>query len=196
MFLVTLILLQVGVLSGWASPYLSKLKNGTEIQANESDLTWIASLLNLGRFIGSFTGSIAVSYFGSKRTLLLTLILFIVCWTCTIVADRVEWLFLSRLSGGIGLGMIYSSYPLYLGEISLPKTRGALISLANCGATFGLLTGNVLGAALPMKHSGMIFLTLVCVVMLIFVWLPESPHHLVKSNLCYLNYYFMFSYFK
>lgn len=46
-----------------------------------------------------------------------------------IAADREEWLYAARSLAGVSLGMTYSSFSLYLGEIADSAIRGALIVL-------------------------------------------------------------------
>lgn len=50
------------------------------------------------------------------------------------------------------------------------------------GLTIGNLIISIMGAYLAMDISAMVCLLLCVIVMVIFAWLPESPHHLVKTN--------------
>ncbi|XP_058804383.1 facilitated trehalose transporter Tret1-like [Phymastichus coffea] len=182
-FGVTMVLVQLGLSSGWSSPYLAKLTApGSSLLLTDEEASWVASLLNLGRFLGAFVGALSVSYFGSKRTMLFTLVPISLCWVLTIVATRTEFLYLARFSSGVGLGMTYSSFPLYLGEVSLPEIRGALVSLAACGGTFGVMIGNIAGSYLNMEVSATIYLVPCIALMVLFLWMPESPHHFVKED--------------
>ncbi|XP_014206046.1 facilitated trehalose transporter Tret1-like [Copidosoma floridanum] len=182
-FGVTMIMVQLGFSSGWSSPYLAKLTaSDSPLHLSLAQASWVASLLNLGRLLGAFLGAILVHYCGSKRTLLLTLLPISICWALTILAQSAEWLYAARFSGGTGLGMTYSSFPLYLGEVALPKIRGSLVSLAACGGTFGIMLGNLAGCYLDHQVSAAIYLVPCFLLMVLFAWLPESPHHLVKVN--------------
>lgn len=177
-----MIMIQLGISSGWSSPYLAKLTApGSPLPLSLYQASWVASLLNLGRFGGAFLGAALVNCVGSKQTLFLTLAPISACWILTMLAQSAEWLYLARLCGGIGLGMTYSSFPLYLGEVTLPKIRGAIVSLAACGGTFGIMMGNLLGSYLDLEKSAAIYLVPCLALMLLFIWLPESPHHLVKG---------------
>lgn len=93
------------------------------------EASWVVSLLNLGRLIGAVTGALSVNYLGSKTTILVTSLPMAVCWIFMIVANQVEWLYAARTIAGISLGMTYSSFSLYVGEIANPKIRGALVVL-------------------------------------------------------------------
>lgn len=48
------------------------------------------------------------------------------------------------------------------------------------GLTIGNLVMSIMGAYMRVETSSIVSLLLCVVVMVIFVWLPESPHHLVK----------------
>ena len=177
-----MVLVQLGISSGWTSPYLARLTApDSPLPLTLEEASWVASLLNLGRFTGAFVGAVSVGYLGSKRTMLLTLLPIGFCWVLTILADRAAWLYAARLCGGLGLGMTYSSFPLYLGEVALPEIRGSLVSLAACGGTFGIMVGNIVGSYLSLELSAAIYLAPCLALMVLFYWLPESPHHLVKG---------------
>ncbi|XP_058789150.1 facilitated trehalose transporter Tret1-like [Phymastichus coffea] len=131
---VTIIMVEIGILSGWSSPYLAQLTSSdSPLPLTFDQASWVASLLNLGRFVGAITGAITVNYFGSKRTLLLTFVLIGSCWAFTMSADNFIWLYIARTLGGVGLGMTYSCFALYIGEVALPEIRGAVVSLAMAG---------------------------------------------------------------
>lgn len=120
----------MGLMAAWSSPYIAYLTSAeSHIRITMTEASWVVSLLNLGRLVGAISGSLAVNYLGSKTTILITSFPMALCWIFTIVANRVEWLYAARSLGGISLGMTYSSFSLYLGEIAEPSIRGALVYL-------------------------------------------------------------------
>ncbi|CAL1684501.1 unnamed protein product [Lasius platythorax] len=178
---VTLLLMQIGMMMAWSSPYIAYLTSSkSHIPITMNEASWIVSLLNLGRLIGAISGSVAVNYLGTKTTILVTSLPMAFCWLFIIVADRAEWLYAARFLGGIGLGKTYSSFSLYLSEIADPTIRGALIVLAMSGLSVGNLIICIMGANLKMDISASVCLVLCFILMIIFIWLPESPHHFVK----------------
>ncbi|KAJ8679678.1 hypothetical protein QAD02_015465 [Eretmocerus hayati] len=179
---VTMILVQIGISSGWSSPYLAKFTSGnsTELNISLEEASWVASLLNLGRLVGAIVGSIAVNYIGSKCTLLWTLVPMSLCWCFIMLAKSATCLYIGRFCGGLSLGMTYSSFPLFLGEVALPEIRGSLVSFASAGGTFGLLISFITGSFLDKVVSAAMYLVPCFFLMILFAWLPESPHHLVR----------------
>nr|XP_012231536.1 PREDICTED: facilitated trehalose transporter Tret1-like [Linepithema humile] len=178
---VTLLLLQIGMMSSWSSPYVAQLTSpGSQIPMTMDMASWVVSLINLGRLFGAVSGAVAVNYLGTKTTILVTSLPIALCWLFTIVANRVEWLYAARFLGGVSLGKIYSSFSLYLGEIADPTIRGALVVLAMGGLSIGNLIMGIMGAYLSLEISASVALVFCIILMIIFIWLPESPYHLVK----------------
>ncbi|XP_046739474.1 facilitated trehalose transporter Tret1-2 homolog [Diprion similis] len=173
----------VGLMVGWTSPYLLRLTaEDSEIPITPDEASWVASLLNLGRFLGAFVGGVCVEYLGSKQTLTALGIPLIVAWICIMVADSVAWLYVARILGGMSLGMSFSSCPLYLGEVSSPTIRGTVVTLAMSGFAFGTTIGNAMGVYLPMNVFAYISIVPSIFFVLIFLWIPQSPHYLVRTG--------------
>ncbi|XP_025987072.2 facilitated trehalose transporter Tret1 [Solenopsis invicta] len=178
---VSLLHLQMGLTEVWSSPYIAYLTSPeSHILMTMDEASWVVSLLNLGRLIGAVSGSVAINYLGTKTTIFVTSLPMTICWLFTIVANRVEWLYAARLLAGISIGKMYICIPLYLGEIADPTIRGALGVLAVSGLSVGNLIMGIIGAYLSMTMSAIICFVLCFIVIVIFIWLPESPHHFVK----------------
>ncbi|XP_078050689.1 facilitated trehalose transporter Tret1-like [Augochlora pura] len=178
---VSLLLVQIGFMGGWSSPYIEELTSEkSSFTLSMTELSWVISLLNLGRLFGAFTGSVCVNYFGSKTTLLIISVPTALSWLFVIVADNVWWLYMSRTLGGLSLGMVYSSFSLYLGEVADPSIRGALVSLGMAGIPTGSFLMCAMGPYLSMTVSSVICLLACLAAMVLFFLLPESPHHLIK----------------
>lgn len=175
--------MQIGLLAGWSSPYVEQLLTGKSIMLiTVQEASLIVTFLNLGRLFGASIGAAFVNTFGSKKTILICSIPMSLCWISTIITDRVLWLYLGRISGGICLGMSYSCFSLYLGEIADPNIRGALVTVSMAGLSCGNLFIFVMGCYLSMRISAAINLIFNIVLMILFIWLPDSPYHLVRIN--------------
>ncbi|XP_031771723.1 facilitated trehalose transporter Tret1-like [Apis florea] len=175
---------EVGLMGGWSSPYISELTSpNSSFTITISELSWVVSLFNLGRLIGCIKGALCSGYFGSEKTILISSMPITLSWLFIILANRVEWIYVARFLGGLSLGMVYSCYSLYLGEIANPTIRGALVAMGTTGLPIGNLLMSVMGAYLSMHTSALIALISCIVMIIIFVWLPESPYHLIKKKL-------------
>lgn len=120
-------------MGAWSSPYIAYLTSSeSHIPVTMDEASWIVSLLNLGRPVGALLGSVAVNYFGTKTTILVSSLPMAFCWLFIMLADRAEWLYAARFLSGISIGKAYSSFSLYLSEIADPTIRGALVFLGMC----------------------------------------------------------------
>ncbi|XP_048513379.1 facilitated trehalose transporter Tret1-like isoform X2 [Athalia rosae] len=172
-----------GLILGWSSPYLAQLTApDSPLPISTDEASWVASLVSLGRLFGAVIGAVSVQYLGSKNTLTLIGLPFIICWVSLIVANSVMWIYLARTAAGIGIGMAFSSFPLFLGEISSPSIRGALVTLATTGLPLGTVAGNTIGAYISIQVFSYISLVPNVIFIVLFLWLPESPHHLIRRG--------------
>uniref|UniRef100_A0A0C9R2E9 Tret1-2_0 protein n=1 Tax=Fopius arisanus TaxID=64838 RepID=A0A0C9R2E9_9HYME len=172
-----------GVGSGWTSPSLAiLLSEASPIPMTESEGSWIASLLNIGRAAGGLLGAIDVEVFGSKTSCLHMGIMQLVGLVCLGVADSTTWLYAARFIAGLATGMFFIAFPLYIGEISNPKIRGSLVGTIANGMSIGYVVGNLTGAymSIPAFAASMLAVTLLFLVT--FYWLPKSSHHLVLKD--------------
>ncbi|XP_070160175.1 facilitated trehalose transporter Tret1 [Polyergus mexicanus] len=181
--IVSLLCVSIGLAVGWTSPYLAQLiGEDPPFPVTHNQASWIASLLPLGRLFGAVIGSLFVEYLGCKMSVLLTGLPMIFGWICIICANSVTWLYIFRIFSGISMGMVFSCYPLYVGEISAPSIRGALVSVIINGMPLGTLFGNIMGPNMSMMCFGIISLILTICYVITFVFLPRSPHYFVRRN--------------
>ncbi|XP_015127530.1 facilitated trehalose transporter Tret1 [Diachasma alloeum] len=175
--------LLVGLVSGWTSPFLAKLTNGTEtLTITKNEASWVASLFSITRPVGAIIAAVIVHKFGAKKAVLLNGIPHALAWACFLINESVPWIYTSRLLSGFAVGMYYSTFPLYVGEISNPKIRGALISMIAQGLAIGTLLGNLIGAYVNMMTFAIISLMMTATFFFGFLVFPDSPHYLVKEN--------------
>ncbi|XP_058790285.1 facilitated trehalose transporter Tret1-like isoform X2 [Phymastichus coffea] len=175
--------MQQGVIGGMVSPMLAKLTSpDSPILLNSEEASWLASLANIARLFGAVIGSIACAYLGSKRSILLTCLPISVGWLATAFAKNVETLYAARVSNGIGTGMMFSTFPLYIGEIAMPSIRGALISFACCGFPIGQIVGSFATSYFDLTTSSLIYFGLCSIVVAILLLLPESPYYFIRVS--------------
>ncbi|XP_044574703.1 facilitated trehalose transporter Tret1-like [Cotesia glomerata] len=172
-----------GLETGWASPSLAKLISiNSTLPINEYQASWIASLLNTGRSFGAVLGLISTEYLGSKTSLIYNAYIHGIGMICLLYVYSVNWLYASRFIVGLGSGMWASIFPIYIGEISNPKIRGALVCLISIGMLIGFIFGNIIGAYTEMWIFGTISLVPVLLFLILFMWFPKTPHFLVLKG--------------
>lgn len=80
------------------------------------------------------------------------------------------------------MGMLFSCYPIYIGEISAPLIRGALVGLIINSIPLGTLFGHIMGPYMSMMTFGLISLVLTLCYISIFLFLPHSPHYYIRYD--------------
>lgn len=135
----------VAALGGFLFGYDTAVISGTVSQVTgQFGLTTLQSGWYVGcALVGSISGVLfagAVSdYFGRKKTMLLSAILFTVSSLGCAVAFDFNQLVIWRIVGGIGIGIVSIVCPLYISEISPASHRGRMVSLYQLAVTTGFL---------------------------------------------------------
>ncbi|XP_012230915.2 facilitated trehalose transporter Tret1-like isoform X1 [Linepithema humile] len=179
-------MLSIGQFFGWASPSLPVLIQGnyTEypVHLTMEEASWVAALLTLGGAVGSVACAFMVNIIGRKNTMLFTAVPSIISWLMIIFATSSWELYISRLISGLAAGIAYSATPMYLGEISPPNIRGILASMLTVAAKIGTSIEYIIGPFLSVKNLALVSLVWPCLFVVAFIWLPESPYHLIRRD--------------
>lgn len=180
-----------GTAFGWTSPEIPKLNGDVEPDRNplgpnpltKDQISWIGSLLPVGAAIGPFAAGYAADKIGRKKTLLISIVPFIVAFLMCAYAKTVTLFLISRFLIGLGTGAIFTVLPMYVGEISEDAVRGALGTFMQLFITFGLLFSYGIGPYTTVAHFN-----LACVIpallflCIFFMYIPESPYFLIAAN--------------
>ncbi|XP_032674674.1 facilitated trehalose transporter Tret1-like isoform X1 [Odontomachus brunneus] len=169
-----------GLATGWASPYLAQLTSAEmdmPLRLTDTEASWVASFLNIGRLIGALLGAFCQEFVGRKRVLLLSGLPLASSWIFTICTTSVTWLYWSRICSGIGSGMFWPAMSLYLGEVADPTIRGSLIAMNVNAASVGLFLGNAMGPYLSIEMFAYVSLVPNILFVALFSLIPESPYH-------------------
>ena len=181
LILVILLLAQAGAIFAWTSPFLVQLTSSDSyIPLDLNEASWMASITNIGRFPGAIIGALCINFWGSKNAVFLTLVIESLGWLFLLATNQVLMLYICRLLSSIGLGMTFSCFPLYIGEIAHPQIRGAIVTFAFCGSFIGQIAVNVIGTYLSVSIGSIVLLIPCLLNIALFIWLPNSPHYLVK----------------
>jgi len=162
---------------------------GTAIEETPLNLLWsfVVSIFLIGGCVGALMGGPIANEFGRKKGLLINISLNVVgsvfFGTCTL-AQSVELLLVGRFIVGLAAGMATSFMPLYISEITTPKTATVLGVLCPFGICLGIFIGQVLGmeVLLGTEEHWNILLAINAVPALasaaVWYFLPESPRFL------------------
>ncbi|CAG9861811.1 unnamed protein product [Phyllotreta striolata] len=176
-----------GTSLGWSSPELSLLRDastsplGRNITGSEE--SWIGSFLPLAAAIGPIGGGILADLIGRKSTLLLATAPFIVAYVLNVLAASVGFFYAGRFLCGLGVGVIFTALPMYVGEVADDECRGALGSFMQLFIVIGLLFSYALGPFISIfLFNILLLIPPVLFVALFFFLIPESPYYLLQSG--------------
>ncbi|KAM0725998.1 Facilitated trehalose transporter Tret1 [Formica fusca] len=178
-------MLSLGQFLGWTSPSLPKLMEGNDaksIHLTTKEASWVASLLMIGAAGGSILCGFMVNVIGRKNTMLFTAVPSIISWLMIAFATSPWELYVSRFISGLGMGIGYSATPIYLGEISPADIRGNLTSMLTVAVKLGILMEYVIGPFVSVQNLALVSLMGPCLFVVAFIWLPETPYHLLRHN--------------
>ena len=99
----------------------------------------LVSIILIGGVAGALCGGLLADYLGRKRTLLLTILLFIISALFLYEASNFALVLWGRFIAGIAVGIGSVTAPLFIAEIAPPRHRGALVSLNQLMIVIGIL---------------------------------------------------------
>ncbi|KAK4876676.1 hypothetical protein RN001_009182 [Aquatica leii] len=180
----SLSVLSCGINLGWTSPYLPQILNGTypDIVMTPTEGSWCAVMPLIATPIGALIGALLVDKMGRKLTTLLMAPYTFLMFIFLAFVNNVMIICLIRFVIGIVEGVLYTTLPMYLGEISSPAIRGILNASVGFGALLGTLLINILGFYYPIFTSSLICSLIPLIHLFTFMWMPESPYYLIKRN--------------
>ena len=101
-----------------------------------------------GTVVGSLIGGWPADRFGRKATLLWIGVLYFLGAVGSALAPNVTIFIISRVIGGLGIGISTVVAPMYISEIAPPKNRGRLAGMFQFNIVFGILIAFVSNALL------------------------------------------------
>ncbi|KAI5464404.1 general substrate transporter [Mariannaea sp. PMI_226] len=149
----------------------------------------IVSSFQGGAVLGTMINMAVADRLGRKKT--------IFCGSgCSLLGSALQagstsmaMLIVGRFIGGMAVGMLTSTIPMYASELSMPKWRGALSGLLQWFLSWGFLVAQWLGYGCSFSHSAFSwrfplgFQCIPALILAIGVWfLLESPRWLMEKD--------------
>lgn len=123
----------MGIISG-ALLYINQTWEMNAVQQG-----WLVASAIVGSIIGAAANGFLADFYGRKKIIIITALIFIIGSVMCGYAASAGWLITSRIIIGIAVGMISFVAPIYLSEIAPEKIRGTLVSLYQLALTAGIL---------------------------------------------------------
>ncbi|XP_044002400.1 proton myo-inositol cotransporter-like [Aphidius gifuensis] len=183
----TLSMVAVGTVYGWTTTMELRITGKIEnykvpIVVTRDEFSWIVSLVQISAMIGSFLGAFIADYFGRKFSLLCSSIFFSIGWLFVIFGNNVFALYASRIILGIGVGMSYTTNPMYVSEVADTNIRGALGTLIAINVFTGSLFTCCIAPWTSYMTTNLILLSIPVIFFILFLYFPESPYYLIKKK--------------
>ena len=124
---------QTGIISG------AVLFIAEDLRLTTFEQEMIVSFILIGCAVGALCGGFLNDFLGRKKTLLTTILIFLLGTFCLSWADHFELLLVGRLIVGLGVGIASLTVPLYLAEIAPTHQRGMFTALNQVMITVGIL---------------------------------------------------------
>lgn len=167
----------------------------SEFSLTTSQVSWYGSILFVFHPTGSFLSGFLQERFGRKRCMIVANIPSIFGWIMLYYTHDVVSLYASTVLMGLSIGFSEAPILSYVGEITEPRLRGIMASLASAAGMLGMFLIYLLGYFYEWRTVALLStlcpITCICLVMLI----PESPIWLIsngknekaKKALCWLR---------
>ncbi|VVC91007.1 unnamed protein product, partial [Leptidea sinapis] len=177
----TLITAAAGTTVAWTSPTLPiLLDKDSPIPTTKDQSSWIASLMILSSAFSPIPASYLADRIGTKKTLLLASVPYIIGWILVMLATNVPTIYAARIISGLGYGIAYTAAPMYLGEIASDEVRGAMATLITVMSKFGILSQYCIGPYVSMLGLASFNIAIPILFVVTFSAMPESPYYYLK----------------
>ncbi len=144
----------------------------------------IASSILLGAVIGALFCSQLSERIGRQRTLLIVSAVFIAGALACSLAPTTWALSLGRILLGFAVGGATQTVPMYVAELAPAARRGQLVLTFQVGIGVGIVVSTIIGATQEFSWRLSIGMAAApaLLMLILMLWLPESPRWLVKRN--------------
>jgi len=193
-----------GLLFGFDTAVISGAENLLKVQF-QLDSTmegWLVSSGLLGCIIGVFTTGVVSDRIGRKKTIITAAVMFLLSGIGCAFAQSFTILIISRMLGGVGVGMASVVSPMYIAEFAPASKRGQMIAYYQLAITVGILAAyfsNALVINISHRHisntvlnwlfaeqSWRAMFLIMCLPSIVFLIallkVPESPRWLVSVD--------------
>jgi sugar porter (SP) family MFS transporter len=158
-----------------------------QFSLNSRSVENVVSAVLLGAVIGAALSGSLADYFGRRKVIIVTAVLFALGAIGAALAVNIAMIIGFRLIIGIAIGVASYTAPLYISEISPSHMRGALVSLNQLMITCGIVVSYLIDYALSSathQWRWMFGLGAIPAFILItgMIGLSESPRWLISKN--------------
>ncbi|KAI5659016.1 hypothetical protein M9H77_27809 [Catharanthus roseus] len=169
-----------GTSMGYSSPSQEPIMD--ELHLSYSQFSVVGSILTIGAMLGAITCGRIADYLGRKGAMRLSSAICTVGWLAIYYAKGAGLLYLGRFLTGYSSGTLSYVVPVFIGEITPSRLRGALASLNQLFIVIGISVFYGIGTFVTWR---VLALTGIIPCLILFVgvfFIPESPRWLAVSG--------------
>ena len=115
---------------------------------------WTVAIALIGTVVGSFSAGVVGHKLGSRETLRLTAVLYLLSAFGSALAWNWPSLMVFRFIGGLGIGASSVLGPVYIAELAPAKWRGRLVGAFQFNVVFGILVAYTSNYLIRLLHLG------------------------------------------
>ncbi|KAL3723833.1 hypothetical protein ACJRO7_035928 [Eucalyptus globulus] len=172
---------QFGFSCGYSSPTEEDIESDLGLSVSQYSI--FASLVNVGGMVGAVMSGQMAEHIGRKGSLMIAAVPNVLGWLAISFAKDSSFLYIGRLLGGYGVGIISYVVPVYIAEISPENMRGTLGSVNQLSITFGTLLAYLFGLFVNWRILAILG-SLPCLILIPgLFFIPESPRWLAQMGL-------------
>ncbi|GLT90365.1 hypothetical protein SLE2022_083020 [Rubroshorea leprosula] len=167
-----------GYAGGYSSPVESRIME--DLGLSLASYSIFGSINTIGGMTGAIVSGRIADRIGRKRAMWLSEVFCTPGWLAIAFAKDALWLYIGRLSIGVGVGIITYVVPVYIAEITPKDLRGGFTSANQLMVTIGFGLVYFIGSMISWRTLALIG-TIPCVAQMVCLFfIPESPRWLVK----------------
>jgi len=176
---------------GLATPSTDGGSSSLDSTEDKPDVVgWITFTFLIGCTIGAALVSFPLEHIGRKRTIQTSTILFVVGVLLQTIAKDINTFYGGRVVGGLGIGQLSATVPLYIAETSPTNIRGRLTSIYQLMITIGIFIASCVNSIILTYMEGepqwrlavgLQFIPCTVLFLLVFI-LPFSPRWLLSKG--------------
>lgn len=149
---------------------------------DEWQASWFGSLMLICQPFGSVLSGLLLEPLGRKRAMLLVNAPHLLSWLLLSTARSHSALFAAAALMGLGMGFMEAPIITYVGEISTPRLRGALTSMAGISVMLGFFIEYLLGTLVTWRTAAWGSVAVPVLTVIAISQVPESPMWLVSKG--------------